>query len=163
MAKWIYHHPDLVREGIVKQGQPLPVAQAVAAPQPAPESSEIPAHMIKPERPKRECKKTKRERVSYPPRECVFCGKTFTPGIVNQITCSKECFYLRHNNLTNELRKKKIREKYGVQFCKICGAKLPEEWDPRRKFCSEECRKANGRQRYHARCRQKQEMEGETP
>lgn len=57
MAKWIYPHPDLVREGIVKQGQPLPVAQAVAAPQPAPESSEIPAHMIKPERPKRECKK----------------------------------------------------------------------------------------------------------
>lgn len=156
MAKWIYHHPDLVLEGIVKQGQPLPVAQAVAAPQPAPEPSEIPAHMIKPERPKR-------ERVSYPPRECVVCGKMFIPYQKNQKACSKECIETRHKNLVNERRKRRVREKYGVQYCVVCGVRLPEEWNPRRKFCSEECRKANERQRYHAHCRQKLEMEGETP
>lgn len=135
MSKWYYWHPDLVREGIVKQGQP-PIRRGagVPAPRPAEIPSEIPEHMIKPEKKKYAC-------VGIPPRECAVCGTTYTPNRKNQKVCSDLCRIRLKDIKVREANRKKTEAKRIAEkrYCAVCGKEIPATMHARVKTCSAEC------------------------
>lgn len=143
MAKWIYWHPDLVREGIVKQGQP-PIKQEpvqVEPPKPVAARKETPKI---PEVP---------ENVSLAPvpgwheKTCDSCGRVFWARLRTRKYCTEECYLDGLRRREHEKSMQKNQDKRKGRTCAICGLPLPDELSLAYKTCgSPECRQERERQ-----------------
>lgn len=170
MAKWIYWHPDLVREGIVKQGQPLPVTPELAplAPQPKPVEVELPNPFGKlcevcgtPLQRKQQkkyccddCRNKANERIAAQRRHaqaktvtriCKFCGEEFHPAESGrQKYCSDKCYSLAqldYARIRAAIQRGENPAEEEDRCCLVCGVKLPATLHHAQTTCSPECRR----------------------
>jgi len=90
------------------------------------------------------------QKVNYPEKPCVECGKTFKPKSVRGRFCGNKCMQRKKNrewskNNPEKVKAKdlardhaKIRRKYTYE-CKNCGTEYHPKAKLRNKFCSREC------------------------
>lgn len=77
-------------------------------------------------------------------RNCVICGKTFTPHSNNQKTCSKECSRENCRRLWRKYQQRVASEQKQKTIptsaiCHHCGKSFAPAY-PKEKFCSNDCR-----------------------
>ena len=78
-------------------------------------------------------------------KNCMVCGKLFTPTHNRQTICSEECRKKYHAEVTLEAYHKKQAEKrngghaYPERVCEGCGKRFWPD-SPSAKVCSEDCR-----------------------
>lgn len=193
MAKWIYWRPDLVREGIVKQGQPLPVTPEPAslAPLSKPVEVELPnpygklcEYCGKPLQTKQQkkyccidCRNKANERIAAQLRHaqaktvtriCKFCGEEYHPGVGGRLKyCSDKCYSLAQRDYARiraMIRRGETPAEEEDRRCLVCGVKLPATLHHAQTTCSPECRQKFKCLYSRERYRRKKEaQDGKTP
>ncbi len=91
---------------------------------------------------KRQTYKPAPPRLLAQPRECVYCGKTFTPDVNHSYstTCSYACYYKNRNKIDKERRDKRRQEELSKGRKCICCGKTFIPTTYANKICSDECR-----------------------
>ena len=81
---------------------------------------------------------------------CARCGKTFEVGIGQRMTkyCSHTC--MKRGEIQRQKEKRQAAQVVRVLTCPICGRTFATK-DPRKKYCSRNCKKANEMRVWRAR------------
>lgn len=79
---------------------------------------------------------------------CVVCGKEFTPKVVQQLCCCKECSKIHQRQ--HQYRWQKENWKHTEKICKLCGEPFMPACDAPKNYCSQEC--ADAGKRYQHAC-----------
>lgn len=152
-----YEHPDMIREGIILQGNapareayPKKEKHTSEEPKPKPEPEELVIDLGE-------------DPNGRPEKICDFCGKVYSATRINQRFCGQNCKTDYETNKMREYYKKRRIEdrKKNPRICIVCGGPIDPEAHGCKRTCSQECwierRRQTDRERVSGRKRKKGE------